>query len=36
MIKRFEKAAPADKLILLGAAVNLAVITGLIAFYMLS
>lgn len=36
MIKRFGKAAPADKLIMLGAAVNLAVITGLVAFYLLS
>lgn len=36
MIKRFGKAAPADKLILLGAAVNLAVITGLIILYLLS
>ncbi len=36
MIKRFGKAAPADKLILVGAAVNAAVITGLVVFYLLS
>jgi hypothetical protein len=36
MIRRFGKAAPADIVILLGAAVNLAVITGLVIFYLLS
>jgi hypothetical protein len=36
MIRRFGKTAPSDIVILLGAAVNAAVITGLIIFYLLS
>ncbi len=36
MLKRTGKAAPADFVILLGAAVNLAVIAGLIILYLLS
>lgn len=36
MIRQFKKAAPADVVILLGAATNLAVIAGLIIFFLFS
>lgn len=36
MIKKLAKASPADMIILLGAAVNLAVIAALVVFYLVS
>lgn len=36
MEKKFKEASPADLVILLGAAINLAVIAGLVFFYLFS